>query len=146
MYLVVYGLRNAGLTDYLWLQALVWLGRLHGTVGGGRSAPGSVAAILSSDHEQHARPYWSARWRSSRHTDLPAATPARLMIYANVIGCDLGPKFTPIGSLATLLWLHVLGTKGTHASPGASTCSVGLVITPPVLLVTLARPRRFGSL
>jgi arsenical pump membrane protein len=132
MYLVVYGLRNGGLTDHL-ATALVWLagyGPWAATIG-----VGFGAAILSSVMNNMPGVLVGALSIEGAH-GIPAAT-REAMIYANVIGCDLGPKFTPIGSLATLLWLHVLSSKGIQISWGQY-MRVGLAITPPVLLVVLA--------
>ena len=132
MYLVVYGLRNAGLADLL-AGGLVWLagfGPLLATIG-----TGFGAALLSSVMNNMPGVLLGALAIGQAH-GIPAAT-RELMIYANVIGCDLGPKFTPIGSLATLLWLHVLARKGIVIGWGRY-MRVGIAITPPVLLVTLA--------
>ena len=131
MYLVVYGLRNAGLTNEL-AKGLVWLGGQGpwvATVG-----TGFAAALLSSVMNNMP----SVLIGALSIQQAPDLTPLtrELMVYANVIGCDLGPKFTPIGSLATLLWLHVLASKGQRITWGQY-MKVGLVITPPVLLVTL---------
>ena len=131
MYLVVYGLRNAGLTDEL-ANGLVWLGRQGPWVAA--VGTGFAAALLSSVMNNMPSVLVGAL-SIQQAPDLSPLT-RELMIYANVIGCDLGPKFTPIGSLATLLWLHVLASKGQRITWGQY-MKVGLVITPPVLLVTL---------
>ncbi len=130
MYLVVYGLGNAGLTAY-GAQVLNWLGQqgaVIATVG-----TGFLSAIVAS--VMNNMPATLVGALAIDQAQVPAAT-RELMIYANVIGNDLGPKFTPIGSLATLLWLHVLAEKDYKISWGQY-IKIGLLITPPVLLVTL---------
>jgi arsenical pump membrane protein len=130
MYLVVYGLRNAGLTSLL--TALLDRCAEQG-VWGAALGTGLLTAILSSIMNN--LPTVLVGALSIDATTAHGAV-REAMVYANVIGSDLGPKITPIGSLATLLWLHVLGTKGITISWGYY-FRVGIVLTLPVLLVTL---------
>ncbi|AHE55938.1 arsenic transporter [Sphingomonas sanxanigenens] len=131
MYLVVYGLRNAGLTDHL---AALLDRTAQGGVWGAALGTGIIAAVLSSVMNNMPTVLVGALSIDATHA---TGAVKEAMIYANVIGCDLGPKLTPIGSLATLLWLHVLGQKGVRIGWGYY-FRVGVTLTVPVLLVTLA--------
>ncbi|MBH02646.1 MAG: arsenical efflux pump membrane protein ArsB [Xanthomonadales bacterium] len=130
MYLVVYGLGQAGLTHY-GATVLEWLGQQGPFVA--TLGTGFIAALVAS--VMNNMPSTLVGTLAIKQAQVPELT-HELMVYANLIGNDLGPKFTPIGSLATLLWLHVLAGKGYRIGWGQY-MKVGLILTPPVLLATL---------
>ena len=131
MYLVVYGMRNQGLTREI--AVLLDYFATYGVWGAALST-GFLTALLSSVMNNMPTVLVGALSIEASHA---TGVVKDAMIYANVIGSDLGPKMTPIGSLATLLWLHVLASKNLTITWGYY-FRVGVVLTLPVLFVTLA--------
>jgi arsenical pump membrane protein len=125
LYIVVYGLKNAGLTDYLAsvLHDLNTQGDFVAIVG-----TGFIAAILSAIMNNMP----TVMIMDIALVDVGNSA----LAYANIIGCNLGPKMTPFGSLATLLWLHVLAQKGVKIG-FLEYSKFGLLVTPPILFVVL---------
>ena len=128
LYVVVYGLKNAGLTDVIasWIAYLNGYGNTIAIIG-----TGFLSAIVSSIMNN-----MPTIMIMDIAIDQVGYIGNESLVYANILGSNLGPKMTPIGSLATLLWLHVLAEKGVKIGWGEY-MKVGLVITPPVLLVAL---------
>jgi len=128
LYVVVYGLKNAGLTDIIasWIVVLNTQGDAIAIIG-----TGFLAAVTSSIMNN-----MPTIMIMDIAIDQVGYVGNEALVYANILGSNLGPKMTPIGSLATLLWLHVLAQKGVKIS-WIDYMKVGLVITPPVLFIAL---------
>jgi len=128
LYIVVYGLKNAGLTDVVasWITVLQAQGDVVAIIGTGFLA-GALSSVMNN---------MPTIMIMDIAIDQVGYVGNEALVYANILGSNLGPKMTPIGSLATLLWLHVLAQKGVKIGWGEY-MKVGLVITPPVLLVAL---------
>ena len=125
LYVVVFGLKNAGLTEMVgtFIASFSVYGSQVLTL-----ATGLTSAVLSAIMNN--MPTIMIMDLAVDHIQRPD------LVYANIIGANLGPKITPIGSLATLLWLHVLAQKGVTITWGQY-MKVGIIITPPVLIASL---------
>ncbi|BAB59430.1 arsenical pump membrane protein [Thermoplasma volcanium GSS1] len=127
MYIVVYGFGDNGLTSVLVhvTKSILLLGNPLSTVLAGLLF-GAMAGSMNN------LPSVMMGALTISHLNQNS-----FLIYANVIGNDIGPKFTPIGSLATLLWIYTLQRKhGVQITP-IYYMKVGFIIAFPVLVLTL---------
>ncbi|NBD24486.1 arsenic transporter [Paenibacillus glycinis] len=110
MYVIIYGLNNIGLTDYLirLLQPIVSGGLLNASV-----LMGAMISVLSNLFNNH--PALMVGTLTLTHMGLDPLT-LKLSYLASVIGSDIGSLLLPIGTLATLMWMHIVHKGGVKIS------------------------------
>jgi arsenical pump membrane protein len=130
MGVLVDGLSSAGITG--WLAQIV-LGQV-------RDSPAAVMVVTA----------FAAAVGSNLVNNLPAAfvfadavhgaglsaASAHAAAIGTIIGADLGPNLTPVGSVATLLWFVLLRQRGLEVSTW-SYIRIGLIVTPVTILAAL---------
>ncbi len=110
IFLVVQGLKTAGVTDLL-ASALVAASKLPSAMG--ILAPSMVVTVGASFMNNW--PMTILGLLSIKQTAVGGAALTGL-VFSNVIGNNLGPHFFPLGSLAILMWLENMRRKGVRIS------------------------------
>lgn len=111
MDLVVFGLRNAGVIGLLagWLEPVV-----RADPSGAAAAPGLLAAVASSLLNNHPGLIIGSLTLLEMG-DLPFYL-LDIAYSSLILGTDLGALITPVGTLASLIWLHLLRQDGVRIS------------------------------
>ncbi|MGE6204781.1 arsenic transporter [Guptibacillus hwajinpoensis] len=102
MYVIIYGLHNAGLTALLvdMLNPIVNQGLLAASF-----IMGGLVSILSNLFNNH--PALMVGTIALTEMGLDPIT-LKTIYLANIIGSDMGSLLLPIGTLASLIWMHIL--------------------------------------
>jgi arsenical pump membrane protein len=131
MYFVIFGLLDTGIVTLL-SQALKQLSAWGLTLCA--IGTGFLAMLLSGLTTNLAAVLMNA----VAIQDVTGLDPAirEVMVYANAIGCNIGAKITPLGSLSTLLWFDLLRRQKLGISWGQY-IKIAIAVTIPVLFVSL---------
>ena len=130
MYVIIYGLNNIGLTDWLigFMRPMVSGSLLHASV-----MMGTLLSVLSNIFNNH--PALMVGTLTLTHMGLDMLT-LKVAYLANVIGSDMGSLLLPMGTLATLMWMHII-RKGKVKFSWWEYVKVTVVVIPPATLFTL---------
>jgi arsenical pump membrane protein len=138
MYVVVYSLKNIGLTSFL--------GNILTSISGQSPfglifATGISFTVLSCITNNLPAVMIGTLTLTGLH--LPVAT-LQLSYLANILGSDIGSLLLPIGTLASLLWFHIV-TRSVRIS-WFEYIKVSFIVIPPSLLVALFSLWLWGGL
>jgi arsenical pump membrane protein len=103
------------------------LAELYGSTSAPIATVGTVGAVGSAVINNHPM--------ALIHSVTLAGAPD-VLVYAALVGGDLGPRLLPMGSLAGLLWLHALRRRSVEIGLGTF-IRVGAIVTVPSLVVSL---------
>ncbi|WP_026575508.1 arsenic transporter [Bacillus sp. UNC438CL73TsuS30] len=130
MYTIIYGLNNIGLTDWLigFMRPLVSGSLLHASV-----LMGTLLTVLSNLFNNH--PALMVGTLTLTHMNLDLLS-LKIAYLANIVGSDMGSLLLPMGTLATLMWMHIL-RRGKVMITWWQYMKVTFVVIPPTVLFTL---------
>ncbi|NES74496.1 MULTISPECIES: ArsB/NhaD family transporter [Okeania] len=131
MYIIVFGLSNYGLTDvikYLLVQISGWGFSLAIIATGFLSA--FISAVCNN------LPSSLINILTIQTAPIIDSNISEAMVYATIIGCVVGAKITPIGSLSTLCWFYMMKQHGFQIS-WKNYCGISLAIILPILFISL---------
>ncbi|BDG46818.1 MULTISPECIES: arsenic transporter [Parageobacillus] len=130
MYVVIYGLNNIGFSDYLIRQLSPYIGEdLFPSI----FVMGSAVSILSNVFNNHPALMIGTMALTNLNVE-PIMLKAAYL--ASIIGSDIGSLLLPIGTLATLLWMHLLKRHHEKIS-WTDYMKITFVVIPPTVFVTL---------
>ncbi|MGZ4112746.1 MAG: ArsB/NhaD family transporter, partial [Tumebacillaceae bacterium] len=130
MYIIIYGLHNIGLTAWVisLVHPFVSSSLLHASF-----LMGALVTLMSNLFNNHPALMIGTLTLTNMHLDPVTLKVAYL---ANVVGSDIGSLLLPIGTLATLIWMHIL--KKAHVKISwKKYVKVTFLVIPLTVVVTL---------
>lgn len=130
MYVIIYGLNNIGLTEWLikFMRPLVSENLLNTSV-----LMGVLLSVLSNIFNNHPALMVGTITLTNMGLDPISLKVAYL---ANIIGSDIGALLLPMGTLATLMWMHII-RKGKVKITLWEYIKVTIIVIPPTVIFTL---------
>jgi arsenical pump membrane protein len=130
MYVIIYGLHNAGLTALLvaYGEPIVNQGLFQASF-----IMGGLVSLLSNLFNNH--PALMIGTITLTEMGLDPIT-LKTIYLANIIGSDIGSLLLPIGTLASLIWMHIL-KKNKIKVRWKDYLRVSLIVIPLTTIVTL---------